>query len=404
VRVLVVVVAALWLAGPAAAQSRLTLAPALSIDAGYDDNLFLDPTLSSARQQRADAVFDLHPTLLASLVSHGHGLSLDADYLERLTPSNGDIRDLLLRLGWSSPVWHSLRLSVAGVYEHYGTSQYSDDTFDLGGLEATLRLIFPTAWIQGGYRVAGRGYPDPSRNGQVDVEQRATVAGHLRLHRMLALDLGYAYWHVTSNEPTAALDRHRGDVTLTARPIAWLTIVGGYSLWGQALPHGGDSAVPSQPGGPRHDLAHAVGVSVSLRPRPWLELFARYDFILSTSDGSNGRYRLDQVVAGAGVAWDFVRETLPAPPPLMPLVRGHDVTFKARARRGATVAVIGDWNAWRPAPLFPTRGDERAATYTLPSGRHQWALAVDGVTVTPPEAAGWVDDGFGGRNAIVDVP
>jgi hypothetical protein len=404
VRALAFVGAILLLAGAARAQARWTLAPALTVGAGYDDNLFLDPTLTSARPARADAVFDLHPTLLASLVAHGHAFVLDADYLERLTPSSGDLRDLLLRIGWSSPLWHRLRASLGGVYEHYGTSAYTDDTFDLGGAEASVRGLFATAWIQGGYRVAARGYPDPSRNGQLDLEQRASATGHVRLHRLAALDLGYSYWHVTSNEPTAALDRHRADLTATFLAARWLTLAAGYSFWGQTLPHGGESAVSTQPGGPRQDLAHAVTASVTARPRGWLELFARYDFILSTSDANSGRYRLDQIVAGVGVAWDFRHETLPAPPPLMPSVHHRAVTFRARARPGATVAVVGDWNGWRPLPLMPAGAGLFTATYELPSGRHRWALSIDGVVVTPPEASGWAEDDFGGRNALLDVP
>jgi hypothetical protein len=404
VRAFVAVAALVLSAASARGQARVTLTPALSLSIGYDDNLFLDPTLTSARPPRADAIFDVHPTLNAAVQTHGHALLLEADYLERLTPSNGDIRDLLLRLGWSSPLWHRLRASIGGVYEYYGTSDYSDDTFDLGGMEATVRGLFASAWLQAGYRIAARAYPAPSRNGQLDVEQRASIGSHVRLHRLAALDVGYAYWHVTSNEPTAALDRHRADLVASAYPTRWLTLAAGYSVWAQALPHGGDSTVANVPGGARQDFANGVTVSASARPRGWLELFARYDLILSTSDGSNGRYRLDEVVAGIGVTWDFKREVSTAPPSLMPTVREGTVTFRARARRGAIVAVIGDWNGWRPSPLTPTHGDLFETTVSLPRGRHRWALSIDGVTVTPPEASGWVDDDFGGRNAIVDVP
>lgn len=382
---------------------RLSLSPNASVAAGYDDNLFLDPTLSSAAPPRADAVIDFRPSLMAALERGGHTLALDADYLERVTPSNGDLRDLFLRLGWRSPTWHRLRLSVGGLYEHYETTRFPDNTFDLGGGEVALRLALARAWLQASYRADARGYPDSSRNGQLDVDQLAGVAAHVRLHRRLAADLGYRYLHVVSNEPTAVLDRHRADVALALLPTGWLTLTAGYSFWAQQLPNGAPPPRPMQPGGPRSDLAHSVTASLSVRPWRWLEAFARFDFIYSTSDAINGRYQLDQIVAGVAVGWDFARERPPPPPPLMPSVSGTSVTFRARAHPGARVGVVGDWNGWEPEPLLAVGGDRYEATYTLPPGRHAWALAVDGAVVTPPEAVAFVEDGFGGKNALVEV-
>ena len=57
------------------------------------------------------------------------------------------------------------------------------------------------------------------------------------------------------------------------------------------------------PGGPRQDLAHALTADVRVHLRRWLDLFARYDFIHSTSDQPNGRYQLDEVVTGVALAW-----------------------------------------------------------------------------------------------------
>jgi hypothetical protein len=85
-------------------------------------------------------------------------------------------------------------------------------------------------------------------------------------------------------------------------------------------------------------------------------------------------------------------------------VRGGVVRFRARARPGAAVAVLGDWNGWQPIALAPAGDDRFEAALPLPPGRHAYALSIDGVVVTPPDAAGYVDDGFGGKNAIVDVP
>jgi len=337
-------------------------------------------------------------------VQHGHSLALAADYLERITPSNGDLRFFVAHLGWSSPSWHRLRLGAAAFYQHYEATEFVDNTFDLGGGELSLRLELERLWLQAAYAADARGYSDPSRNGQIDVDEQAAATAGVRLHRTLALDLGYRFLDVASDEPTAVLRRHRGEIGLSWRPVTWLSASAAYSLWWQALPHGAPPLPSAMPGGPRRDLAHALAVAVDVPLKPWLALFARYELIVSTSDQPNGRYQLDRVLAGVALGWTFSHARAAPPPPLLPSVRGQDVTFRAQARPGAQVAVVGDWNGWQPQPLAAAGGDRYEGTLTLPSGRHSWALQIDGQTVTPPQAAGFVDDGFGGKNAIVDVP
>jgi hypothetical protein len=390
------------------AATRLTLTPALSLSAGYDDNLFLDPTLSGATSRpRADAVFDLRPSLDARLSASGHTLLFDADYGERITASNGDLRDLWLRLAWATPLWHRLRLTVGPHYEHYEAERYPDNRFDLAGAELALRLVLERAWIEAGYRLDGRFYGDSSRNHQVDQQHWALATAHLRLHRLVAVDAGYRFLQLASNAPTARLERHRADLLVEVRPTAWLTLAAGYGLWSQTLPAGAPPPNANTPGGARTDLAHAVTARVAARPLRWLELFLRYDLVVSTSDASNGRYQLNELLGGAVIGWTFAHvPALPPPPPpwSRPLVRGRVVTFRAQAAAGARVAVVGDWNGWQPAPLWPVGADRFAASYELPAGRHAFALSVDGVVRAPSDAAGYVEDGFGAKNGIVDVP
>jgi hypothetical protein len=400
------VVAVLLLTSAAArAQTRLSLAPELALAAGYDDNLFLDPALSgnSSAAPRADAIVDIRPSLTARLVHAGHALVVDADYFERVTPSNGDLRDLWLRLAWSTPTWKRLRLTLASLYEHYEAARFRDNTFDAGGGEALLRLVLAQAWLEVGYRGDARGYSDPARNAQLDVEHWAVATAHVRLHRLLGIDAGYRFLHLSSNAPTAGLERHRADLLVALRPTAWLSASAGYAIWGQALPHGAAPLNANTPGGPRSDIGHGVSVAASARPRPWLEIFARYELLISTSDANTGRYRRDQVTGGVAVSWTFSRQSLPPTPPLLPTVRGREVTFRARARPGAAVAVIGDWSGWQPLPLAPAGGDRFESTFALAAGRHAFALSIDGV-VSTPVAAAFVEDGFGGKNGVVDVP
>src|SRR6185437_2504200 len=83
-------------ASGARADSRVALVPRLTLGAGYDDNLFLDANPSGAlpSQIRSDAIFDIEPSLRGELGAARHSFGLSLDYLERITPSNGDLRDL----------------------------------------------------------------------------------------------------------------------------------------------------------------------------------------------------------------------------------------------------------------------------------------------------------------------
>jgi len=75
-----------------------------------------------------------------------------------------------------------------------------------------------------------------------------------------------------------------------------------------------------------------------------------------------------------------------------------------RAPEARRVTVAGDFNGWSAEATPLRRGPGGAWTVELPlgPGRHQYQFVVDGVFVPDPSAPS-VDDGFGGRNAILDL-
>jgi hypothetical protein len=389
-------------ASAARADVRLGLVPELRLRAGYDDNLFLDadPARTVPSNLRADGIFDVAPRLIARLVASRHALVLSADYLERITLSNGDLRDFGLRLDWVSAPVGPLQFLLGGVYEHYQADLYPDNTFDLGGGEAGLRLSLGDVRLLGRYRAVARHYSDPARAGQLDFEQHALGAFDARLGSMLSLGLGYGYLHLDSSNPAAQLERHRGELALSLRPVWWLLVGGSYGVGGQHLPHG---ALLSGVTAPRDEFLQTATALVAARPIAWLELFARYDWLQATSDTPLGNYHRNQVLAGLAFFTDLERSwqrRLPAAPEL----HQHRVTFRYRGR-ARSVSVVGDWNGWDPsaAPLTQS-ADGFAASFELPPGRHEYALVVDGTVVPPPDAPRYVDDGFGGRNGVLEVP
>lgn len=72
-----------------------------------------------------------------------------------------------------------------------------------------------------------------------------------------------------------------------------------------------------------------------------------------------------------------------------------------------SVALAGDFNDWNPegAQLSDPEGNGIwTGSFVLPEGVHQYMFVVDGERwVTDPRAGGYVDDGFGMRNALVTV-
>lgn len=75
-------------------------------------------------------------------------------------------------------------------------------------------------------------------------------------------------------------------------------------------------------------------------------------------------------------------------------------------RSGArTVQVAGDFNGWNPSdtPLDRIGDDAWAVTIRVEPGRYEYMFVVDGEWVADPFAAEHSDDGFGSRNAVLDV-
>jgi anti-sigma-K factor RskA len=71
-----------------------------------------------------------------------------------------------------------------------------------------------------------------------------------------------------------------------------------------------------------------------------------------------------------------------------------------------TVQVAGDFNGWNPASTSLEQTSDGAWTVTIPlkPGRYKYMFVVDGDRwIVDPLAAEQTDDGFGSRNAVLDV-
>ena len=92
---------------------------------------------------------------------------------------------------------------------------------------------------------------------------------------------------------------------------------------------------------------------------------------------------------------------------LAPLVMRDGVRFSLEQPTARAVAVAGTFNGWS-ATAHPMTLDAARRRWTavvpLPPGEHLFMYVVDGMWITPPQAADFVDDGFGARNGVVVVP
>ena len=69
------------------------------------------------------------------------------------------------------------------------------------------------------------------------------------------------------------------------------------------------------------------------------------------------------------------------------------------------VCLAGNFNDWHPAasPMVAMPAGRWLKELALPPGRYEYRFVVDGVWTDDPAAAELVDNGFGGRNAILNV-
>jgi 1,4-alpha-glucan branching enzyme len=81
------------------------------------------------------------------------------------------------------------------------------------------------------------------------------------------------------------------------------------------------------------------------------------------------------------------------------------VRFTIFAPEAREVSIVGDFNGWDPAAHPLARGNDGWWTrdLDLPPGTYQYLVAVDGQLRLPETAPETIDDGFGGRNALVRV-
>jgi hypothetical protein len=86
------------------------------------------------------------------------------------------------------------------------------------------------------------------------------------------------------------------------------------------------------------------------------------------------------------------------------LARPGDNQLSFVVRNATTVEIAGDWTAWQPVALSRVGKDRWALGVRLEGGIHRFNLVVDGQRWIVPDGYSAVDDGFGGKTALLVVP
>jgi hypothetical protein len=81
----------------------------------------------------------------------------------------------------------------------------------------------------------------------------------------------------------------------------------------------------------------------------------------------------------------------------------HELRFRITVP-ASRVDLVGDWTAWKPVPLSRRADGRWGIRVTLAAGVYRFNLVLDGKQWIVPEGVAVVDDGFGGKTAVLVVP
>jgi len=155
-------------------------------------------------------------------------------------------------------------------------------------------------------------------------------------------------------------------------------------------------------------IQFGVGVNREIKPNVNLSLRyaqAKYTYTLGAEQTTNR--------IAAGITWQFGKNsppiqrqaTVPFPSNRGVIIEGDPVPFRVYAPGAKSVAVVGSFNNWNPNTNLLRMSDKGwwESRVALGPGVYEFLYMVDGKLVVPPEAERTTDDGFGGRNGILEI-
>jgi len=283
-----------------------------------------------------------------------------------------------------------------------------------GGTELGLMLLRNGWSVDVWGSVHGRRYPKllvqlDSAGGDTYEEAAWSGGGTLRISPLENVQLGMGGNVQTTDSRDPDFDSNSWTATgsIDVRPASGLSL----AVFGTFQ----ERHFLERPSGLDSDQYWQVGLGSRYRILPGLEAFARWGYSKYTWPGGEDE---DTRRISLGLTYGWGRRNVP-PMPAFDVnaltrssggsVQQADRDGKIRLRiyaPGAEVVVVsGSFNSWDPdaVRLHAAGGGWWETRIELRPGSYEYTYIIDGVWTTPPETKITVDDGFGGKNGILEV-
>lgn len=399
-----------------AKATEWTVAPRLGISGGHESDLLLDPALDRSVVP-AGAFVDLTPSL--SLRTRPGARSLfragTTAVLERYL--NDDGRRLYAQSAyaeWTQGLAGSGRLRLRADADYFADSERTTVRRGGGGLEAALGIAHRNWSLEAIAGLQGRRYPE------LEVADRSGSLGTYTERTWVVGSRAVFAWPRTLVVPEArirftgardllfdstALDlRIRSAVELGDAWSVTASVQAEFRSFSERAPAEDSDQLLSAGVGIRYQLGLLTSVVARFSQVRYTRTddsdvdTQRVEFGLQRSFSGAWTKRPDRPTAT--LITDRVSRTETPLPNFDPRRPAFDLPDAHR------VYLVGDFNGWNRSshPLRRMADGRWSLDSELPPGIHQVRLWVDGRWVLPRELERTVDDGFGGRNAVLVVP
>jgi hypothetical protein len=404
------------LAAASRAQAQWRVVPEVRVSGGAESDLVIDPSVNRVVVP-GGAFAELTPRI-AARTWIGRDAILDFGTFATLQQFfNDESRLLYAQTFWGDLYQNfgrSFRGRFSGAVDYFDDSE-RDEVRQLGyGGELGLSLVRPMWNFEVWGAAYGKNYPeltytDARNRSSTYTETTWSGAGTLRvapagrvsvradaiLQATDALDSYYDSESLTAS----------GSVDARAASSLFITLSGTYQKREFI-----DRATLED-----EDEYFQTGVGMRYTVAPGWMLLARWAYSIYTwPDGSDE----DSQRFSVGVNYAWGRRDAPPPPRFdagtivresggaiqAPDDRGS-VVFRIQAPGAAEVFVVGNFNGWNAAatPLAKSADGWWETRVALAPGSYEYAYVIDGKYAAPPDAIVTVEDGFGGRNGVLEV-
>jgi len=357
------------------------------------------PGVAGPTAPAAYAGLDASAGLASSGARPRFGLALDGS--ARVYFNGETLSFLRMSGGANTPLSPNVLLTTQLDVSRFDTSLSGDEATSarlrIGARWAATRHLSLGAEASGGGRLYDSG-------GQRDALFGAGVDARLTLGRRARLRVGLDVERRESDVLRATRWELAPWVTLAVDAARTVRLIVAYTLFVRGFD------VPRRSG-----VEHIARVEASWMPWRAFGFFAALEGGLARGETAALRYeRLDALVgvrvalAPAPTLDDYDGAT-DAPSavdgPASPGARAGTTHFRIEARGASSVAIVGTFNDWSEVR---GRLEERApgvfeADLEVVVGRHRYHVIIDARPARPTGAARYVDDGFGGEDAVLEM-